>query len=87
MTPTEFSGLVSKQLDRSDLKLWRFWLTTLSTPECYNNFQEEHLRSLFPLFMDQIRKFGDTAKTVETPEGEAFYRFKKIMQEHNYVLE
>jgi hypothetical protein len=79
MTPTEFSGLVSSQLDRSDLERWRFWLTTLSTPECYNNLQKEHLFSLFPLFTDQILKFGDTAKTVETPEGDAFYRFSKIM--------
>jgi hypothetical protein len=80
-TPTEFAGMVFRQVDRSDLKRWRFWLTTLSTPECYNNLPKAHLVALFPLFADQIRRFGDTAKTLETPEGEAFYRFKKIMRD------
>jgi len=82
-TPTEFAGLVSQNLDSSDTNHWRFWLTTLSTPECYNNLHDEHLKALFPIFTDQIRRFGDTAPTTETPEGEAFYRFKRIMREHD----
>jgi hypothetical protein len=82
-TPTEFAGLVSQNLNRTNTNHWRFWLTTLSTPECYNNLRDEHLKALFPIFRDQIRRFGDTAPTVATPEGEAFYRFKGIMQEYD----
>lgn len=83
-TPIEFAGIVSPCLNHADIKNWRFWLTTLSTPECYKNLHREHLIALFPLFEDEIRKYGNDAKTLETPEGEAFYRFKKMMREHNY---
>lgn len=83
-TPIEFSGIVDSQLDRSDITRWRLWLTTLSTPECYNNLHKEHLESLFPLFSDQLQRYGDTAKTLETPEGEAFRRFRMIMLNYNY---
>lgn len=82
-TPTEFAGLVSQNLNRTNTNHWRFWLTTLSTPECYNNLRDERLKALFPIFRDHIRRFGDTAPTVETPEGEAFCRFKGIMQEYD----
>ena len=83
-TPVEFSGLVASQLDRSNIEHWRLWLTTLSTPECYGNLLKKHFNSLFPLFSDQIQKYGETAKTLDTPEGEAFNRFRRIMKNNNY---
>lgn len=86
-TPMEFAGIVSQNLDRSNTNHWRLWLTSLSTPECYNNLQGDYLRALFPLFAEQIRKYGDSAKTLDTPEGEAFYRFRNIMREHNFKTE
>lgn len=85
--PMEFAGIVSQNLDRSNTNHWRLWLTSLSTPECYNNLQGDHLRALFPLFAEQIRKYGDSAQTLDTPEGEAFYRFRNIMREHNFIIE
>jgi len=84
LTPEEFAGVVSEHLPKADTDEWRFWLTALSTAECYNNLGREHLHALFPLFQSQIRKHALPKPDISLPEEEAFRRFRKLFEEHGY---
>jgi hypothetical protein len=84
-TPAEFTGILAQALPKQKSPEWRFWLTTLSTAECYNNLGEEHLRAVFPIILREMREYGaPPPPDQDHPEAEAFSRYRNIFREHHF---
>ncbi|HSI13066.1 MAG TPA: hypothetical protein VK961_13535 [Chthoniobacter sp.] len=84
-TPAEFSGILAQAFPKRLSPEWRFWLTTLCTPECYNNLGEEHLRAVFPVMLREMREYGaPPPMDRDHPEAEAFRRYRSIFREHHF---